>query len=311
MTIIADYLDEKLDDRYHAEYTTKCGWIDWSHANPDRMDLPVIWSQLPHTRKSGQKPVDLDTYYLEDPNRKKRNAIEYYKVKFTIDQNKRQRKWARWRNFPRTYTFFVREMGKKHESWYKRAALQLFQMSCWQTESFQLETFDFLHKSGFSMDDLASNMMAFYAHVEGMSKTEVIANAGGWTDPEVAREKSKKVFKAMEAHGVADEDKQPKNKFFQKAYLFNDISDVGGADKRGGWHLLPDEFSTIEPILWQWGDVAPANIVMSGQKPKKKTARAPVNRRDKNRFLAQQQMQRQPTGSGRGSGRLADPLGRA
>ena len=59
MPIIRSNLTDVMGPRgRRAEYTRKCGWIDWAHADPDRGDLKAIWSALKahraHLESSGE-----------------------------------------------------------------------------------------------------------------------------------------------------------------------------------------------------------------------------------------------------------------
>lgn len=235
--IVKDNLTTKKDGRWSAEYTCKSGWIDWEHAVSDRPDLEAIWSQLPHVQKKGQKRLALKKIKI--------GKYSYYEVEFEIDQNWKQRAFSRIMQLPTHCKFYVLDAGLGNEAYYKQAALGMFIFGCNLTETIQLSFLDSRHKSGFSMEDLVSDLLAFYMHVEGMSKADIVRKSGGWIDPQIAQSYSLEIFNEMQKRGLD----QPKsfNKWFY-AYLFNDIKAVDPLDRRGNWHHMPAEFLKIAPL---------------------------------------------------------------
>jgi hypothetical protein len=231
-------LTSDKNGRMKAEYTCDCGWIDWNHAVADRQDLVRIWSQLPHAPRAGLRTSTL----VRVPMRK----IHYFKVSFDIDQSWRQKLVSLGIGAKTRFTFYVLDKGTGAAAWpfYKQAALHIYMMGCCVTESIQLFNFDWKHKSGFSMEDLASNLLAFYMHVEGLSREDIVRKSGGWVDARTAKQKSLAVFEAMERNHRT----QPKGFQWFQASLFNDLVPLRPADKRSGWHSMPQAFQGIKPI---------------------------------------------------------------
>lgn len=254
--IIRDNLVTKKDNRWAAEYTCKCGWIDWEHAVSGRSDIEDIWSQLPHLQKKGQKPIAL--------KKVKVGKYPYYEVMFEIDQNWKQRAVSRVARLPTKPTFYVLDKGVGNEAYYKQTALGMFIYGCNLTELIQLTVLLDHNKTGFSMEDLASDLLSFYMHVEGMSKEDIVRYSGGWIEPQVAQNKSLEIFNEIERRSLA----QPKslNKWLQ-AYLFNDVKTVDPADRRGGWHYMAAEFLKVRP-LFPSASLPPAPILTEEQAKK-------------------------------------------
>ncbi|HUS91284.1 MAG TPA: hypothetical protein VM695_05505 [Phycisphaerae bacterium] len=267
--------------RYAHEYSPKCGWIDWTHAQPGRTDLESIWSQLPHSLKKGHKALA--------PNKVKVNGQAYYKVKFTIDQSILPSVVTGALRRPKNLTFLVRDVGS-NELHYKRAALHMFMCGCMRSETYQYQIADFIHKSGFSMEDLVSNYLAFFMHVEAVSPEKVVQAAGGWQDCEVARKKSVQVFDAMARKKLS----QPKCPFWFVACLFNHVCDLGISDKSSGWHALPDFFLPYEPLEIKLHEATA--LVLPGSAEEKLA-------RDESPFGKRGAAEEQPTGLAMGQGR--------
>lgn len=234
--IIQNDLTDTKDGRCKAEYTYKCGWIDWNHAVADRQDLVSIWSQLPHVRYGNQRALALNSTQIKQ--------YTYYRVSFEIDQSFRQKLISLGIGAQTTYTFYVLDKGPNAESYYKQAALYIYMLGCCATETIQLTNFDFIHQSGFSMEDLVSDILAFYMHVENMDKIAIIQAAGGWTNAADAKRISQEVYGAMLKMNA----EQPKCHQWFQTYLFNDIANIHPTDKRGGFQPLPTKFQQIKPL---------------------------------------------------------------
>ena len=236
--IIEDDIKKKKNGRPKAEYTIKCGWIDWNHACADRTDLESIFSQIPHIHITGQKSLAL--------NKKQLGGHDYYKISFQIDQSWKQKLMAMAGGFAMNYTFYVLDKGQGKDAltWYKRAALHIYMMGCCATETIQYYNYDSYHQSGFSMEDLVSNLIAFYMHAEGWTPLQIVQKSGGWINPSVATTISLEVFSAMNMKKAT----QPKCFRWFQAYLYNHIIDIHKTDKRRGWQTLPNVFQTVKPL---------------------------------------------------------------
>lgn len=236
-----------------AEYTRKCGWIDWAHATPDRDDLKAIWASLyplpvlPNGR--------VDTKRITLVRGSDGSLYSYLKVRFSLEMNWKQRAGSR---FPKqNYKFFVRWQDGDATAFYKRAALALYLYGCAMVEYHQsARILEWKAHSSFAMEDMISNLMAFYQLVEGLPAATVIERAGGWTDGDESLKMSTTVFDAMRAKGSA----QPKSSWpeWYRAHLFNDVADID--DKRGGWQVLPAYFMSIQPLAWSKDNKPGADI---------------------------------------------------
>lgn len=251
MAITAEEIKKKIGNHWRTEYTQKCGWIDWEHAVPGRGDIEAIWRQLPHQLKRGQKALQL--------NRVKAGNHSYFEVTFDIDQNMLQRTMCKvLPHCQSRHTYYVLDLGTSNELHYEKAALYIFMVGCLMTETVQYKTpLEWKSQSGFSMEDLVSDLLAFFGHVDAMTRETIIKESGGWVDPNVAQQKSLQLFTAITSKGR----QAPKAivgtvPIWFKAYLYNDLID--GGDKRTGWHLLPDRFQVRPHLL---GDKPPAPVM--------------------------------------------------
>jgi hypothetical protein len=231
------------------EYTTKCGWIDWKHATPDRPDLPDFWSQFPHMIKKGQKPLNLhplrsggylvyyrpDLGYLKHKMPEIRHKMFVYKIPnwgplFNFDENK-----------------------------YKGAALYIYKKGCEFTEKMQGKS-SILGKMAteYSFEDLVSNLIAFYMYIEGWSEGTLRSIAGGFSDKKYRETVSLQVvrnytkmygrnIKKLGKYGQMLSQMNLRASGWDKAFLFNNFCE-GSYDKKFGWHSLPKELQTIKDI---------------------------------------------------------------
>jgi hypothetical protein len=221
-----------------AEYTRKCGWIDWAHADPDREDLKAIWSVLksPPVRSDGG--IDLSDRRVATVKGDNGQLYHYLRVKFSLDMGT-----ALWlvSVIPVTdFTGYVLLDPNIITPYYwKRAALSLFFFACNTVEWHQSAPLtDLYSHSSYSMEDMVSNRMAFYQLVENVSADVLIERAGGWVNRDEALKNSTLVMDAIDRVD-ADTPKSPAD--WDYAYLFNDIADLD--DKRGGWQSIPYYFT--------------------------------------------------------------------
>jgi hypothetical protein len=309
-----------------AEYTRYCGWIDWHHATPGREDLQEIWSHLPHDTlspaerrdTSEQWPLDLEAVTLRDTATRVGSA--YYEVPFSLETDRWTTVWD-GKLFSSDFRFYVKKGARGQALYYERAALALYQYGCEKAESYQADS-RVTDDSGWSMEDLVSNLIAFYMHVEGLTREVIVREAGGWTNREAAERNSWMVFNRMK-------DTQPRTDptHWYEAYLFNHLVDCfwngetdlwadpdtgcQQSDRREGWHPVPDFFQRIQPLTWSRNAVPGDDILIDGWQ-----ARQALRARNglpgaQTRFLAQQQVRFPGTGLPRGVGRGFGPLGTA
>jgi hypothetical protein len=218
-----------------AEYTRKCGWIDWAHANPDRDDLKAIWSALKSPPIFPDGRIDRSRVATIKGDDGKR--YPYIRVRFSLEMSLKLRIAT---GFPdHNFTGYVRLDPSNTPTFYKRAALSLFFFACDTVEYHQSSPIvDYVSESSYSMEDMVSNRMAFHQLVEGVSADALIEQIGGWADRDEALRMSQKVMDAMDRVGA----KQPRSPDdWDYAYLFNDIADID--DRRGGWQPIPYWFT--------------------------------------------------------------------
>lgn len=139
---------------FRAEYTIDCGWVDWSHAGPDRADIKTIWADLPPNNKKKKPDVQLRNMLTGE-------EYGYWVVKVPQLDGTDIKDGA-------TRHYWVRHF--QDIKFYKRAALTLYEISCAAVETSQdNKLLDVVGKSGWSTEDLLSNLLAFYGHVEGLN----------------------------------------------------------------------------------------------------------------------------------------------
>jgi hypothetical protein len=253
MPVTRSDLTEQMTPRgRRAEYTRKCGWIDWAHADKDRDDLNKIWSAFDPPPRGPNGKIDPDRVSLiRGPNG---GLYSYLKVELALEMNWKLRFINEYPK--RNFTFFVKVQEGSGTAFYQRAALSIFLYGCILVEAYQGNLIaEWKAHSSFSMEDMISNLMAFYQLVKGINPETMIEHAGGWIDRNDALKNSTAVFEAMESKDAP----QPKSKgHVFDAYLFNDIAGID--DRRGGWQRIPDYFTSIVPIPFNTNDDPPADI---------------------------------------------------
>jgi hypothetical protein len=234
MPVTRSNLTEKMGPRgRRAEYTRKCGWIDWAHANPDRDDLISIWSAL---KSPPSDPRDRSRVAMIKGQDGK--VSPYIRVPFDLEMSTKLRLATGTRKV--SYTGYVQLDSRNTTQFYKRAALSLYFFACDMVEYHQSAPIvDLISESSYSMEDMVSNRMAFHQLVENVSATELIESIGGWAKPELSLMMSRSCFDRMEQIGL-DQPRSPAD--FDYCYLWNI---VGGFDDdpRGGWYPIPYWFT--------------------------------------------------------------------
>ena len=242
-----DLTEPKSPRGRRAEYTRKCGWIDWAHATPDRNDLKMIWAAL------GDRPLredgSLDMSKIAIVRGNDGSAHHYIRVPFQLEISLKTRIGSGFPDY--NFTGYVKIHPQHNRAYYQQAALSLYLWACGQVESHQGSwVLEWKASSSFAMEDMISNLMAFWQHTYSLKADTVMEMAGGWVDRTESLKMSTLVFDAMEKKGVA----QPKSSFkeWYKAHLFNDVADID--DKRGGWHIIPEAFQLMKPIPFHQDD---------------------------------------------------------
>jgi len=303
MPITRSDLTQRMGPRgRRAEYTRKCGWIDWAHATPDRDDLKSIWAAL------GDKPLladgSLDTSRIALIRTADDGLHSYIRVKFKLEMSFKQRLGSR---FPKQhYTAYVKTHPQHNRAYYQKAALSLYLYACGKVEYHQsTPILEWKSASSFSMEDMISNLMAFHQLTYSLSADTMITEAGGWVNRDDALNNSQYVFDAMVKKGAP----QPRSSFkeWYKAYLFNDVAEID--DRRGGWHIVPEFFQLSQPIPFHENDPpgSPIGIEWTEYDASASLIRQPGLQQDG--YLAHLRGQRALTGPAGGAGRKPGPLG--
>jgi hypothetical protein len=218
--------------------------------------------------------------------------------------------------------FLVRKQAVTNLGFCKRAALTMFQFGSEIAEEAQIT------ESSWSYEDLVSNLMAFYMHVNVLDQTDILIKANGWANRDLAFAHANLVFEAMkERYGESvslrkrglypdfKETTKGLDDRWSRAYLFNHLVDIPNADKRWGWEYIPDFFRQVKPLpvgylnlVDRYGDLPSQDIIYVGSARLNRDGHLADLRpdRDLSRFMAQQQ-RFQPTGHGRGLGRSLRP----
>ena len=238
-----------------AEYTRHCGWIDWSHATPDKEDLNSIWSGLPpgggrrlETRVMRDKRGNCYDYFLVsvEPDTDALTRIKLEEYLFLVRKVDSSNQVIRQKFTSNDgYSTQVKEIEYSDVDWhYRCVALALYMFVSNKAEAAQRDSWiiEKKSKSGWSIEDLVSDLLAFYQKVDGISKEAVIAMAGGWANRDEAETASRRV--------LASNRPQPRTnaKNWFRAHLYNDcLGDLANGDLRHGWHDLPTAFTRIKP----------------------------------------------------------------
>jgi hypothetical protein len=146
-------------DRY--DYSCRCGWIDWGHAGADRPDLVQIRKQFPNPPIAGGTPLQRMRFQTTTQGKR------VFEVRLQPGQVGglgwpsplaiRERRWT------------VEDCSGDRQR-YLRKALSIFLEGCRVTELRQLQAFG---QSGFSFEDMTSNLLAFYQALGGIRQEEI------------------------------------------------------------------------------------------------------------------------------------------
>lgn len=216
-----------------ADYSCRCGWIDWSHATWDRRDMVSLWAQLPHARKPG----DADERHYEHFRNPVTKAVEQgLRVSVRHEAYKVTSSWL---------------VPERSFGLYEELALAMYQSMC----EFDEEGQPWFASSSFSYEDLISNLLSFYQHIYGLARGDPHDPDG--PGPKWIREvcvavdkaESKRVWNNM--HSGANVHKTMErntNRNWQKPVLFNHLCEEckkKGYEKNTG--LFPEKFQRIQP----------------------------------------------------------------
>lgn len=241
-----------------AEYTFKCGWIDWSHAggNPNggdaqtRDDIRLLWDQFDRAplRPDGGFVVshepDVDSYTSRCYPLQRRETSEGYD---TVG--------SRWR-------YFVRHSMDRER--YKRVAFDIYRRGCMFAERLQqVCLLNAVSGSAYSFEDLVSNLLAFYRHLEHWNKPRILDVCGALQRDPDRISVSARVHAAMEKFRVDQRTLRASN--WSQAYLLNDLAvpELKGSPVHGGpyllqrmWVALPPQMQRLRPPPpqehWYW-----------------------------------------------------------
>ena len=224
-------LNRELIENRKMEYTLSGGWIDWHHAVRDRSDVQKLWAQFPHKyRRPMQLPVK--TSVFTDVNRKK-----YLNVVYQLDAH------GLFKSICGQTSMVFTVPYPNSDTECLQYALYIFQQGNNEFEKQQMANYDFRHHSGFSFEDLFSDLLTFYMHVFGWNRSEVVRLCRGWQSQTIAKEKSLALYDK-----ISENQRSIKTGPFKwnKVYLFNNLIE-GANDKKCGWHNVPSAFSSVSP----------------------------------------------------------------
>jgi hypothetical protein len=144
------------------EYTCRCGWIDWGHAEPGREDVVSLWEQFPGTTGSNTDSLETDGGTL-------------WRVKHKSEVPPGWKGKLARLAMPSLRAYFVRDFGRKPDA-YKGIALAIYMKACEDFEDIQdfAEDLGFGSHSAFSFEDLPSNLLAFYQVVNDLISDKTV-----------------------------------------------------------------------------------------------------------------------------------------
>jgi hypothetical protein len=247
------------DEQSPSEYTTRCGWIDWGHATPNRDDAVYTWAEFPHPIRPGQLPLDLQV--IRPSFRRAFQAMGVPHLDGYIVRHVPVITQGAHRYLRGAVTFFYNIPRGRNEEEYRNRYLYMYQRGCRLAEAYQSP-----HRlmtpehSVNSFEDLVSNLLAFYANVMGLApgrydrpaehgrreqaaKTAIRRIAGGFEDRGTRVAVSTAVFEGM--HSIQASLRATN---WTDAYLFNDLVPARHRpNSLRGWQPLPQVIRRIQP----------------------------------------------------------------
>lgn len=143
------------------EYSCRCGWIDWDHARADRPDALHIRSQFPHPPMAGGLTLG-QIRWLPDQGMGRTFRVSLPRELLLESANRYVRDYAR-----ETHKYF-------------EIALAIYLEVCRAQENLQAlgdragaATHIPSGNSGYSFEDMTSNVLAFYQTMMGHSREQI------------------------------------------------------------------------------------------------------------------------------------------
>ncbi len=165
---------KKLIDDYGLIYTCNAGWIDLGHLNPKNARLEIgaenLWKNLLKEGKAVLKTECKKTFFKpekceKNPEYKFPDGSTGFRLRYRQDHE-------RWPFMPgREGVYIVKHGLSKHQK--KRVALAIFKEVSYRFENFQLR-FRLITDSGYSQDDLVSNLIGFYIGIKEVQRLDIL-----------------------------------------------------------------------------------------------------------------------------------------
>ena len=248
------------DGQSPSEYTTRCGWIDWGHATPNRDDAVYTWAQFPHPIRAGQLPLELHT--IRPSLRAAARSMGIPHPDGYLIQHVPVMTRGAHRTLRDAVTFFYNVPRSRTEAEYRNRYYRMYQRGCHLAELYQSPHRGMTAEHSVnSFEDLVSNLMAFFANVMGLAPgrydrpadhgrreraamSAIRHLAGGFENRDTRVAVSTAVFEGM--HSIQA---SLRASSWTHAYLFNDLVPARQRPNSfRGWHPLPEIIRRIQPI---------------------------------------------------------------
>ena len=246
------------DVTYGLIYTCNAGWLDFGHLNPynDRPEIGAanLWAAVknggPFVRSTACVLADSSVYY-RGYSLDKRYLQQSYNREFYFRFPDGQKGYSvRYRQDHEDYPLlgmpgfecsFIVKSGLTLDQ-KKAVALAIFMNVSWGFEKFQERWLSFKTDSGFSQEDLVSNLIGFYIAVGEVTKEEAIRLAHP-----VSRATAEAIWNQQGAVGGN------KNRTFHPQFLEGSAQTVLGDECAGQSKQFPAQFQRIQPAQeGQW-----------------------------------------------------------
>lgn len=248
---IRDGLVEKnLKENFGLIYTCNCGWIDLGHLNPENPRPEIgaanLWKHIkeegPAVLKSECRGWFTANDCKKDPYYRFQNGKTGFLVRYRQDNKA-------WKFHPGAEsTYIVQHELSKPEK--ERVALTIFTEVSVAFESFQefASVGERFTKSGFSQDDLVSNLIGFYIGIGKLDRMSIlkkchpVSKESAWAiwdrDGEVGKNKNKEWRPRFARDVVAVTDKACEVECLNAAKKFPAELEVIQPALEGRWHIL-------------------------------------------------------------------------
>ncbi len=172
--IVDGHDKRKIMRKYGLIYTCNAGWIDLGHLNPENARSEIgaanLWKNLLKEGKAVLKSECKRTFFKPDeceknPEYKFPDGSTGFRVRYRQDHERYPFKPGR------EGIYIVRHGLSKYQK--KRVALAIFKEVSYRFESFQ-QRFRLVTDSGYSQDDLVSNLIGFYIGIKDVQRMDIL-----------------------------------------------------------------------------------------------------------------------------------------